>query len=57
VTAANRSASADFRIPGMTAVGTIDVEALEYSDGSTWKVSTASGCRVIPNPEMLVTSR
>ena len=57
VTAADRSASADFRVPGMTAVGRIDLESLEYSDGSTWKISGASSCRVAPDPEMLITSR
>lgn len=52
-----RSAAADFRVPDMTAVGSIDVEALEYSDGSTWEAGAASSCRVIPDPEMLITSR
>jgi hypothetical protein len=55
--AADRSASADFRVPGMTAVGRIDLESLEYSDGSTWKAGGASSCRVVPDPEMLITSR
>jgi len=54
---ADRSATADFRVPGMTAVGRIDVESLEYSDGSTWKIGGASNCRVAPDPEMLITSR
>ncbi|HKN21447.1 MAG TPA: hypothetical protein VJX73_08520 [Terracidiphilus sp.] len=54
--AANRSASVDFRVPGMTAVGRIDLESLEYSDGSTWKNGGASSCRVVPDPEMLITS-
>jgi len=54
---ADRSASADFRVPGMTAVGRIDLESLEYSDGSTWKIGDASTCRVTPDPEMLITSR
>jgi hypothetical protein len=56
-TAADRSASADFRVPGMTAVGRIDVESLEYSDGSTWKAGGASNCRVTPDTEMLITRR
>lgn len=55
--AADRSATADFRVPGMTAVGRIDLESLEYSDGSTWKISGASSCRVAPDPEMLIASR
>jgi hypothetical protein len=55
--AADRSASADFRVPGMTAVGRIDLESLEYSDGSTWKNGGASSCRIAPDPEMLIMSR
>jgi hypothetical protein len=55
--AADRSAAADFRVPDMTAVGRIDLESLEYSDGSTWKTSGASSCRVAPDPEMLITMR
>jgi hypothetical protein len=55
--AADRSAGADFRVPGMTAVGRIDLESLEYSDGSTWKAGGALSCRVTPDPEMLITSR
>ena len=57
VAGADRSVSADFWVPGMTAVGRIDLESLEYSDGSTWKVGDALTCRVVPDLEMLITSR
>jgi hypothetical protein len=53
----DRIATADFRVAGMTAVGRIDLESLEYNDGSTWKIGDASSCRVAPDPKMLVTSR
>lgn len=53
---ADRNASAEFRVPGMSAVGRIEIEALEYSDGTTWKMSGASSCRVAPDPEMPITS-
>jgi hypothetical protein len=56
-TGADRNAIADFRVPGMTAVGRIDLESLEYSDGSTWKTGGTSSCGVAPDPEMLITSR
>ncbi len=54
---AGRSATADLWVPGMTAVGRIDLESLEYSDGSTWQIDGASICRVAPDPEMLIMSR
>jgi len=54
---ADRSVSADVWVPGMTAVGRIDIESLEYSDGSTWKIGDGSSCRVAPDPLMLITSR
>jgi hypothetical protein len=56
VAGADRSASADFWVPGMSAVGRIDLEALAYSDGTTWKSGDAMNCRVTPDPEMLITS-
>jgi len=53
----DHSATADFWVPGMTAVQRIDLRSLEYVDGSTWKTGNDASCHVDPDPLMLITSR
>jgi len=54
---ANHTASADLWVPGMTAVERIDLEAVAYSDGTTWRPTDNMSCHVAPDPLMLITSR
>jgi hypothetical protein len=51
------SGSADFLVPGMTAVGRIDLTSLAYADGSTWSIAADASCRASPDLFMAVTSR
>ena len=51
------SASADFLVPGLTAVGRIDLTSLTYADGSAWSIAADSSCRVIPDLYMAVASQ
>jgi hypothetical protein len=51
------SASADFLVPGVTAVGRIDLTSLTYADGSAWGIAADSSCRVIPDLYMAVASQ
>jgi hypothetical protein len=48
---------ADIRVPGMTAVQSIEVNSVGYSDGSTWKLAGSLHCRVAPDGLMLVSNR
>jgi hypothetical protein len=51
------SASAEFLVPGVTAVGRIDLTSLTYTDGSTWSVAADVSCRVSPDLYMAVASQ
>ena len=49
--------SADLRLAGFTAVDSIQLIGVSYSDGSVWRISGSSDCRVQPDPLMLITER
>ena len=51
------TSSADFLVPGMTAVGRIDLTSLTYADGLTWTIAADASCRVTPDLYMAVASR
>jgi hypothetical protein len=53
----DQSATADLWVPGMTAVESIALESMMYSDGTTWKVADGMACRVRPDPLMLISVR
>jgi len=53
----DQSATADLWVPGMTAVQSIKLESMMYSDGSTWKAADGKACRVTPDPLMLISIR
>src|SRR4051794_5839617 len=44
----------DFRLPGFTSASRVDLQAVTYEDGSTWKLASTDTCRVAPDPVMLV---
>lgn len=51
------SVAADLPLPGFTTVRSIELQALTYTDGSTWAVAGEQACHVAPDPMMLVGSR
>ena len=54
---ANETADTDVWVSGLTAVDSIDLESVSYSDGSSWKSSDSQACRIMPDPMMLISSR
>jgi len=52
-----REVSKDVWVPGITAVESIDLDGVSFSDGSGWRASGSQACRVAPDPLMLITSR
>lgn len=50
----DKASSGDLWVPGMTAVLSIDLNSVTYSDGSTWSFTGREGCHVAPDPLMLV---
>ena len=46
--------SADVSVPGLTAVGVIDLNSVTFADGSTWKIAQGQSCRVWVDGLMLV---
>lgn len=51
---AGRNASADLWAPGLTAVESVELVAVAYTDGSTWTPAAGKSCRVTPDPLMLI---
>jgi hypothetical protein len=51
-----KESSTDLAIPGLTAVTTIDLNSVTYSDGSTWKLAAGRSCRSWVDGLMLVSS-
>jgi hypothetical protein len=50
-------AIANLWVPDMSAVERIDVQSIQYSDGSTWKLADGQTCQVKPDLFMLVASQ
>jgi hypothetical protein len=44
----------DLYIPGFTAVNSIELLQVSYSDGRVWRLGAANVCRVKPDPMMLI---
>jgi hypothetical protein len=57
VASGNGSFSADFWVPGMTAVQLIELKSIQYSDGSTWKLADGQSCQAKPDLFMLIASQ
>lgn len=45
---------ADVHVPGFTSVSSVELQEVTYANGSTWKMSSSSFCRVAPDPMMLI---
>jgi hypothetical protein len=53
----DRMSSADIWVPGLTAVVSVELLSVNYTDGSTWTPVQGHACRVTPDHLMLVTQR
>jgi hypothetical protein len=53
----NANVSADLTLQSFTSVTRIDLDAIDYADGSSWKSSAAQTCRIAPDGLMLIGSR
>jgi hypothetical protein len=49
--------SADLTLEAFTSVSRIDVDAIDYADGSSWHASAQQRCHIAPDGLMLVSSR
>ncbi len=50
-------ATGTFWAPGLTAVDSINLVSLTYSDGSSWSAPAGHTCQVTPDPLMLISGR
>lgn len=50
----NGEVTAQLTLPGFARVSSIALNSVTYSDGSTWKMPGDLGCRVVPDPLLLV---
>lgn len=50
----DREASGDLWVPGMTAVLSIDLHSVTFTDGSIWSFSGREACHVVPDKLMLI---
>lgn len=51
---ANNAFSADLYISGLTAVISVKLQDVTYSDGSTWHSDESNPCHIAPDPLMLI---
>jgi hypothetical protein len=54
---AGQAAEADVWVPGMTAVGSIDLDGVTFADGAMWNFANDGGCRITPDPLMLIAGK
>lgn len=54
---ADRTATVDVWAPGLTAVESVELLSVKYSDGTAWTAAQGKSCRVTPEPLMLITQR
>ena len=54
--AGGQKASADVTLRPLATVSRVDLESVEYADGSRWSASDGKTCRVVPDLFMLVGS-
>lgn len=54
---ADRTATVDVWAPGLTAVVSVELLSVKYSDGTAWTPAQGSTCSVTPDHLMLITQR
>ena len=50
----NSEVTGDLYIPGFTAVNSVELLQVSYSDGRVWRIGSDSTCHVTPDPMMLI---
>ncbi len=50
----NNGVTGDLYIPGFTAVNSIELLQVSYSDGRLWRIGPGGACHVTPDPMMLI---
>lgn len=53
----NGRVTAQLMLPGFAGVSSIALDSVTYSDGSIWAMAADSGCRVAPDPLLLVAAQ
>lgn len=51
------TAGTDVWVSGLTSVDSIELAGVRYADGSRWKAPASRACRIVPDPEMLISRR
>lgn len=54
---ADNTVSADIALPAFTSVISLQLESINYADGSSWKLTNQNACLVRPDPVMLIAGR
>lgn len=54
---AHKTADTDVWVNGLTAVDSIDLEQVSYTDGSNWEPSTQQACHIMLNAITLISSK
>jgi hypothetical protein len=52
-----KTAETNVRVRGLSAVDSLELMAVKYADGSSWKTPTPGACSVVPDPTMLISER
>lgn len=52
-----RNIAGDVWAPGMSAVLTVELNSVTFADGSLWRFAGREGCRVTPDPLMLIADK
>jgi hypothetical protein len=55
--ASAQNAEADLWVPDMTAVLSIDLNSVTLEDGGVWSFAGSTGCRISPDPFMLIAGK
>jgi hypothetical protein len=55
--ASGKSEGSEVTMHSFATVSRIDLESLDYADGSSWKARSDTGCHVVPDGLILVGSR
>jgi hypothetical protein len=54
---AGEAAEADLWVPEMTAVESLDLNSATFDDGAVWNFAGSTGCRIAPDPMMLIAGK
>jgi hypothetical protein len=55
--ATGKNAEEDVALQSFASITRVDLESVEYADGTSWKASATQSCHIVPDLFMLVSSR